>query len=470
MVNISEVQNMYHIIEGSLGSFFVQALENIKLNNIEGPKLVSITKEINSFDAILSFEVFKKEENSRIFWSDPTITMVGVGRAFDMTADYSRFDVIKTKWQNCLNQAIVHNPYQSPGTGLVAFGGMSFDPDKPRTALWKKFKPSHFIIPQLLLTKNAYGYYLTITLLLDKTDHEKNVQTTIDKIESLLATEMIKLPERARILKKQEIAVDQWKKAVQKAKDKINHQEAQKIVLARELRLQLDRQVEISPILHHLLETQPTSYVFAIEMDGDCFVGATPERLVKIEGKQVLSTCLAGTAPRGQTQEEDEHIKEALLQDRKNLEEHHQVVKMITNAMHRYCDEVQVAPNPIVYQLKNLQHLYTPVSGLLKSGYSIFDIAKELHPTPALGGTPTNYALKFIREHELLDRGWYGAPIGWVDGNQNGELAVAIRSALIQYDQASLFAGCGIMGDSDIQTEYEETNIKFQPMLTVFGG
>jgi menaquinone-specific isochorismate synthase len=103
-------------------------------------------------------------------------------------------------------------------------------------------------------------------------------------------------------------------------------------------------------------------------------------------------------------------------------------------------------------------------------GYSIFDVVQALHPTPALGGTPTVESLAFIREHELLDRGWYGAPIGWVDSNNNGEFAVAIRSGLIQGNEASLFAGCGVVADSDPELEYEETKIKLLPMRNVLGG
>src|SRR5699024_1509718 len=97
--------------------------------------------------------------------------------------------------------------------------------------------------------------------------------------------------------------------------------------------------------------------------------------------------------------------------------------------------------------------------------HSVFDVMKTLHPTPALGGAPKERALDFIREEEELDRGWHGAPVGWLDSNQNSELAVAIRSALVQQAEATLFAGCGIMSDSGAEMEYEETNEKSLPML-----
>ncbi|WP_226374402.1 isochorismate synthase [Virgibacillus alimentarius] len=243
-----------------------------------------------------------------------------------------------------------------------------------------------------------------------------------------------------------------------------------KIVLARELRLELKNKAEISAIIDKLIKTQATSYIFAFENGNDCFIGATPERLVKLEKNQLLSTCLAGTAPRGNTKEEDTRIGISLLDDEKNREEHDFVVKMIKRAINDYCTDIDIPGKPVIYPLKNLQHLFTPVIAKLKDKYSIFDIVRELHPTPALGGTPTEESLAFIREHEQLDRGWYGAPIGWLDSNQNSEFAVAIRSGLIKGDKASLFAGCGVVKDSDIEAEYEETNIKFLPMLSVLGG
>src|SRR5699024_8505537 len=170
-----------------------------------------------------------------------------------------------------------------------------------------------------------------------------------------------------------------------------------------------------------------------------------------LEGNRLLSTCLAGTAPRGETKEEDESIQHALFNDDKNREEHAYVVQMIKESMEPYCTDIHIPEEPVLYPLKNLQHLYTPVSATLNSTNSVFDIIQSLHPTPALGGVPKKESLAFIRKHEQLDRGWYGAPIGWLDSNQNSEFVVAIRSGLIKGKDISLFAGCGVMRDSDPQ-------------------
>jgi len=266
------------------------------------------------------------------------------------------------------------------------------------------------------------------------------------------------------ILNKVEIDPQGWMQTVADAVEAIKEQKVKKIVLAREMQLTLDKRANIAHLIQKLLIMQINSYVFAFEHNGQCFLGATPERLIQVHGNVLLSACIAGTAPRGETVAEDEQIGQDLLDDDKNREEHDYVVQMIRDQITPYCDDVQIASAPILHPLKNLQHLYTPVKAKLKKTVSLFEIIRALHPTPALGGLPKDESLAFIRENERLDRGWYGAPVGWLDSNQNGEFVVAIRSGLVRERAASLFAGCGVMRDSDPQMEYDETNVKFLPI------
>jgi menaquinone-specific isochorismate synthase len=210
--------------------------------------------------------------------------------------------------------------------------------------------------------------------------------------------------------------------------------------------------------------------VFALESEEDCFIGASPERLVKKSGKQVFSVCLAGSIARGNDAAEDESLGLELLNDPKNRIEHDYVVQMIKAAMEKVCSTYDIPTEPSLIKMKDIQHLFTPVTGSLKNSASIFSLIELLHPTPALGGYPQKQAIKKIREAEILDRGLYGAPIGWLDYQGNGEFAVSIRSALIQKNEASLFAGCGVVKDSDAESEFKETAIKFKPMLSALGG
>lgn len=143
---------------------------------------------------------------------------------------------------------------------------------------------------------------------------------------------------------------------------------------------------------------------------------------------------------------------------------------MIKNAMKESCIRISSPTQPDILKMRDIQHLYTPVRGVAKENVSLLTVVDRLHPTPALGGQPKQKAYEIIRELEVLDRGWYGSPVGWLDTKDNGEFAVAIRSGLINSNNASLFAGCGIVGDSEPESEYTETMIKFRPMLSALGG
>jgi len=447
-----------------------QAIKGLQSGNAE--KLVSITKEIENTDPLHFFEGAKYMRKNRTFWKNTmeNFTLVGAGKAFEISSTDARFKETQERWQHLLDHAIVHNPYKQPGTGMTALGGMSFDPKKATTHLWRNYKPSEFIIPEYMLVQTENRSFLTTNIVVKKEDHPTQLANELQQREQQLFAPAPIPGEAVRIKNKTEMDVNGWKEAVRKAMEEIKAGKAEKIVLAREVRITFQQQASIRVILDNLLKTQPNSYVFAFEKDTDCFVGATPERLVKLEQNKLLSTCLAGTAPRGKTKKEDEKIGEELLGDEKNRQEHDFVVQMIKDAVSKYAANVQIPDEPVIYRLKNLQHLYTPVTADLKKNFNIFDVVEKLHPTPALGGTPRAESLSFIREHEQLDRGWYGAPIGWLDSNQHGEFAVAIRSALIQEDEASLFAGCGVVEDSDPESEYEETAIKLLPMLSVLGG
>lgn len=461
---------MVEIKEDQIESILREAINKVKTN--EDVRIVSITKKITEADPLAFFEAAKSTGKDRIFWTSTAedFYVVGVGNAYEMLANESRFSVTEKQWNKLLKEAITHNPYKVAGTGMLALGGMSFDPKRDRSGLWENYQTSQFTIPEFILTKNENTYYFTVNMQLKADDHPVQLVKSIKQMEKTLLTTPVKMPKGATIKAKKEIAPNDWKNSVHLATEAIKNNQAEKIVLARELRLKFTKKAEITVMLDKLIQAQSNSYIFAFEHGTDCFIGATPERLVKVEKKQLLSTCLAGTAPRGETKEEDARISTQLFHDEKNREEHDFVVKMIMRSIENYCTDIVIPNEPVIYPLKNLQHLYTPVTATLKNEYSIFDIIRQLHPTPALGGTPTEQSLAFIREYEQLDRGWYGAPIGWLDSNQNGEFAVAIRSGLIQGDEASLFAGCGVVKDSDIEAEYEETKIKFLPMLSVLGG
>lgn len=277
------------------------------------------------------------------------------------------------------------------------------------------------------------------------------------------------MPEN-KVQSQTEIHPEAWKDTVAQAVQELKDTDMDKIVLARELRVTCTERIQSETILNQMQKEQPKSYIFSLESESDCFIGATPERLVKKQDSEMLSACLAGSIARGKTEEQDTLLGNELLHDEKNLMEHQYVVSMITGALETVCEKLMVPREPGLMKNRHIQHLYTPVRGTCARDVSMFQVVDKLHPTPAMGGLPKEKAVSRIREIEELERGFYAGPIGWIDSYGNGEFAVGIRSGLLQGNEASLFAGCGVVADSIPESEYRETSIKFNPMLSALGG
>jgi isochorismate synthase len=270
---------------------------------------------------------------------------------------------------------------------------------------------------------------------------------------------------------------ESWKALVAAARDAIRRGQIEKIVLARAVRavnpIVRDPAVALGRLREELPEPMagyPGCSLFAVGHQGATFLGATPERLVRLRNGTVQVDCLAGTIGRGETDAEDGQLGKALLESPKERLEHAVVLRMLEAKLTARCTDLRIPPEPGLVKLRNVQHLYTPIAGRLVNGHSILSLVAELHPSPAVGGFPVDVAQRFIREREELDRGWYAGPIGWMDGLGEGEFAVAIRSALIRGSEATLFAGCGIMADSDPDSEYEESCLKLRSMLGILDG
>ncbi|CAM3769902.1 isochorismate synthase MenF [Mesobacillus zeae] len=439
------------------------------------PVLVSEVQKIADIDPFSFFNAGREQFlGERFFWKDPDsrhiIAGLGNCRLIQHDGVRGRFTKTEKEWNRFIETAVILDEYKTSGTGPLMFGGFSFDPLKEKTGLWSKFSDSHFHVPKYMLTVAGGQAYFTSNVICTQHDDADLYEKVLQERQIILLAQkqpVLPMPALQEVI---EIAPEEWKESVSELVRELKDSPLKKVVLARELRLRFSKAAEAESVLFRLLKEQQGSFIFAFESNGDCFIGATPERLVKKEGNSVFSACLAGSIGRGADSDSDEKLGRSLLEDQKNLIEHQYVVDMIREAMEETCDEVIIPATPQLMKMKYIQHLYTPVIGKNRRGTPIFSLVDRLHPTPALGGLPKKLAVEKIREMERLDRGYYAAPLGWLDHNGNGEFAVAIRSALLQGEEASLFAGCGIVADSDADSEYRETSIKFRPMLNAFGG
>lgn len=432
------------------------------------------TIEVNRLSALAFFAAGEADyKGKRFFWQNPekTFTLVGLGHAIVLEnhLDHNRFDHIEEQWIKLTQNIVKEEKEPQP----VLFGSFTFDSKAEKKGEWKNIPESYFAVATFQLVIRNEKAYVSIHLITDDKNSSlefERLRKERDRLIHAAQVKEVKLYEKPVLHSYVEKEKEQYLQSINEVTALIKNKQAEKVVIARSL-LAYFQQAPTSPqVLSHVLYEQPESYLFGLERNELLFFGASPERLVKVENGKAYSSCVAGSIKRGKTIEEDEMLGQHLLNDRKNLNEHQYVVDMIKDVFEKNCDDYTMPKKPRLLKIRDIQHLYTPVEGNLSYGATILQLVKHLHPTPALGGAPKEKALSIIRQHETMNRGFYAAPIGWIDADLNGEFAVAIRSAAIFNDKAYLYAGGGIVENSDPQSEYEETLVKFRPMLRALGG
>ncbi len=257
-----------------------------------------------------------------------------------------------------------------------------------------------------------------------------------------------------------------YRHAVSQGLQEIARGDYEKIVLARARRLTTTEEFHPLGVLNHLRQRYPGCYAFSTANGhGQSFIGASPERLVRVAGGRMHTEALAGSAPRGRTASEDAALARALLLSDKDRREHQLVLDSIGRSVAGLGIKLEHLAQPRLLALANVQHLHTPVSATLPDGVHILDLLARLHPTPAVGGTPREPAVAAIRRLEPFARGLYAGALGWVDHRGGGEFFVGLRCALIDGHTATVYAGAGIVAGSTPQNEFAETELKFQALI-----
>jgi isochorismate synthase len=251
---------------------------------------------------------------------------------------------------------------------------------------------------------------------------------------------------------------------VKRIKQAIDAGTVQKVVAARRVTLALPQAPRASALMERLATQAPLCARFALRLGRATFVGATPERLVEKRGMQIATEALAGSVST-----EEVNGERLLLESPKDLEEHALVVQALKEDLSPVCSHLTLPEKPMVRRLRTILHLRTPVSGKLAEPMHVLSLVDRLHPTPAVGGLPRERAIEFIAREEPVERGWYAAPIGWIDSRGDGEFVVALRSGLFTGGEVHLYSGAGIVKDSDPAQEYEETELKLLSMLGALG-
>jgi menaquinone-specific isochorismate synthase len=365
--------------------------------------------------------------------------------------------------------------------GVRFYGGFAFRPEYATADLWADFPPALFHVPVLEL-QSAAGEdpVLTVRVLVDP--ERDGVESTLTRL----------LTHAGRLCRELETAGDGcgdsegstgafstrvactraeserggWDAAVRNALAAIEEGRVSKVVLARTLDVTTERRLDPIEVVRHLWTGNPGSHVFYFEPEDGCaLLGAAPETVTTVSGGRFHATAVAGTVPRGETANEQERFAEQLLASRKEGVEHRIALDDMVARLGPLAYEIHAQAEPHVLTLARLQHLETEIRARLPEGTSALTVLDALHPTPAVCGLPRDAAFDFLEEEEPFERGWYAGPVGWFDLDGNGVFVPALRCAVVRDLRWRLFAGAGIVEGSDPGLEWDETSIKFEPML-----
>lgn len=395
---------------------------------------------------------FKKNDNETSFFGYHAITR--------FKNDFENKQSIFREWEKYKNDIELIHP-NSERHHLKICGGFQFSTHKSGDE-WREFGINHFVLPEVLVTMEQGQSFITYTVEADKFE----IDTFLAIIDRLTQKDVQPSNEIGDIKRIDDIYKDEWRELVKDTIDILD--ENKKIVLARKRLVMFDKNINIPYILNRAMQGEHNSYLFVLESQDSVFFSQTPEQLMEVKDDVLSTKAVAGTIKRTHRDDIDKANIDAFLNDDKNLNEHHFVVKSILNDIKPYVEEITFNKKPQILTNDHLYHLYTKIEGrLLQNSY--IGLLDNLHPTPALGGYPKEEAISYIENNEFGTRGLYGAPVGYIDMYDNCEFIVAIRSMLIKKNQATLFAGCGIVQNSDADSEVEETAVKFNPMMKALG-
>lgn len=353
-------------------------------------------------------------------------------------------------------------------TGPVWTGGFAFDDEGGRSSEWSGFPPARMVLPELLLEREGERTTMTVNLVVSgATDPAGAVSAALVRVGGLLERELPLLDPvpggGTSIVSSGDPG--EFEGAVAEAASRIRAGRLDKVVLAREVILDAVAPFDPAALFGAIREGFPSCFNFCVGTPGGAFIGASPELLVSSEGRTVAAVGLAGSSRRSSDPAVDDHLGQRLLASPKDRAEHEFVVRRIVDSLGRMSIWVEAAAEPEVVKVANIQHLATPVVAQLAEPKTAIELAGKLHPTPAVGGEPWPEARRVIGEVEGLDRGWYAGPVGWMDGSGDGAFCVALRSALLEGRRARLYAGVGVVADSDPESELAETEIKLGALL-----
>ena len=432
-------------------------------------QFVSISIEIRAVDPLIVLERIAKPEQLTFYYENKSkgeaIAAIDAVAKLNVEGK-KRFDNTQEFIKSCLANTITIGSINHPFSGAHFFCIFGFFDKNAQTNY--PFPTATVFLPRWQVARYSDRCILVANLVIDA---DVNLEIlfqqfcqTIEKITSLENSLNNKIYQQ-NFIKQDLNGTNNFKHSVLSSLKSISANHLNKIVIAHALDITSASLFNIFQSLNNLRTFHPNCYIFSTSNgEGQNFVGASPERLISIQNKELMTDALAGSAPRGKTPVADADLANRLLSSEKESREHQVVIDFITQRLHYLGITPHLLP-PRLRQLANIQHLWTPIQAKVPANVHPLEIVAELHPTPAVAGVARDIACEQIRYYENFERGLYAAPLGWVDYRGNSEFIVGIRSALIDGDRASLYAGAGIVAGSDPDKELAEIQLKLQALL-----
>lgn len=413
-------------------------------------KIFSYTQPIEA-DIVDAYCVLQKGFTDQFVYyrKDRPVRLMGMGRCIALPA---------LEGVECdLEGPTAHQP--------VFFSFNRFDAENPSPTdeLFEAFPRLRFMLPEVVLIEDEGGAFLQVNSL---------SPVYPGRIERF-ARQALSAPHRTRrtvsfVLEPDSRSV--WHANVEAALSAIEGGRISKVVLSRRQRLMASEPFSSKDLLVNLIDGSARGTVLLYRYADVFFCGCTPELLVRKCGNEVESMCLAGTCPAGSNEEERTRLADELMADAKNRAEHNYVVQFIREVFRRTCYDVDVPAQPGILPLTHVQHLCTPASARMLEGVDLWTMKDDLHPTPAVAGTPVGEAQMLIRGIEAYNRGFFAGACGYVDGAGDGEFSVALRTGVFDGEVGWVYAGCGIVAGSVADDEYDEIGMKLKTVLSAFDG
>jgi salicylate biosynthesis isochorismate synthase/menaquinone-specific isochorismate synthase len=435
--------------------------------------LVSVTTEVEVDDPCAVVFASRLASDRWFCWEQPDreFALAGLGVAHEASSrGRDRFGDVADECLRVGGDAILDEPRGLPaGAGPVWLGGFAFAPDGGSTPSWSSFAPAALVLPEVSLCRSGGRAFLTANaVVVPGEDVERLGERLASRHAGLRLDAPLPLLDphpTAHAHIRSARPPREFEAAVEGATSRIAAGEMSKVVLAREVIVDAAAAHDPAAVFGAMREQFPSCFCFCCGTPEAAFLGASPELLIRRSGASVSTVALAGSTRRSSDPAVDDHLGEQLLRSDKDRREQRIVAERIVRALRPHAVWVEAAPEPEIVKVANIQHLATPVVAQMAESHSAIELAGALHPTPAVGGEPWPAAATAIAELEGMDRGWYAAPVGWMDATEDGEFCVALRSALLRDREAHLFAGVGVVAGSDPAAELAETEVKLGALL-----